>query len=80
MTGTMIQISIPQTAITRDEVHYDAPMVAGTLEWLRWLAEQDAQLPLTVGQIMTFYQEHVRLGRYPSEVAEDLGLPSHPDW
>jgi len=60
-------MQISTVEITRDEVQRDYPMVAGMLEWIRWLAEQDDQFPLTAGQIAVFYEEHVRKGRYPVE-------------
>jgi hypothetical protein len=71
---------ISDRPITTAEVEHDYPMVAGLLEYFRWLAEQDDRFPLVAGQIATFYEEYIRKGRYPSEVAEDLGLPAFPDW
>lgn len=73
-------MEISEWPITYQEIERDGRMVAGMLEWIRWMAEEDAQLPLTAGQIAAFYEEHIRKGRYPSEVADELDLPSHPDW
>ncbi len=64
---------------TWQEIERDAAMVADFIVYFQWLASQDDRFPLTAGQVATFYHEYIDLGRYPSEVAEDLGLPV-ADW
>lgn len=64
--------------VTEHEVQRDYPQVTDFLNYLHYLAitETDA----SVGQLWAFYREAVRRGRYPSEVAEELGLPVLDAW
>jgi len=57
------------------EVQRDYPQVAWFVEFWRALAQEDEGFSVTVGQIAALYDQSVRIGRYPIEVAEDLGLP-----
>jgi hypothetical protein len=54
--------------------------VTELLDYIRWLADQDASLPRTAGVVWALYYEGVRRGRHWSEVCEDLGLPIRVDW
>ena len=66
--------------VTLQEVERDSAMVAELLDYLRWLAERDARLNLTAGQMWAMFHEGVRVGRLWSEVCADLGLPVRGDW
>lgn len=57
------------------EVQRDYPQVAWFVEFWRALAHEDHGLTVTVGQVAALYDQSVRVGRYPIEVAEDLCLP-----
>jgi len=63
------------TMVTAQEVSNDAPQVAWFVEFWRSLAQEDESFTVTVGQIAALYDQSVRIGRYCTEVAEDLSLP-----
>lgn len=67
-------------AVHPDQVDRDSRIVAEFIDYIRWLAEQDTGFPLTAGQVWELYHEGVLVGRYWSEVCEDLGLPVREDW
>jgi len=62
------------------EVDLCAPVVAELLDYIRWLAEQDAELHLTIGHIWTLYYAGVRCGHSWPDVCKDLGLLVREDW
>jgi len=62
------------------EVRNDYPIVAEMIDYIRWLADQDVSLQLTIGQVWALFHEGVRQGRIWNEVCYDLGLPEREDW
>lgn len=64
--------------VTREEVKHDVLVIHEFIAYLRQLALEDADMPLTAGQVWKLYTEGVRVGRLWEEVAEDLKLPE-PD-
>jgi hypothetical protein len=66
--------------ITVKEVEFNAFVVAALLDYLRWLANQDIEFPLTAGHIWALYYGGVRNGVMWSEICEDIGLPVREDW
>jgi len=66
--------------VKHTEVEYDARIVTEMIDYIRWLADQDASMPLTAGDVWALYHQGVRIGRVWSEVCEDLGLPIRTDW
>lgn len=68
------------TPVTAAQVQRDAHAVASWLDYWRWFADLAGDCPITPGEVWQFYALVVRQGRYPAEVAEELGLPVHPDW
>lgn len=67
-------------AIETREIEENAPVIAELLDYLRWLADQDTGINVTVGDLWELYYEGVRVGRAWEEVCEDIGLPVREDW
>lgn len=59
-------------------VKQDYNLVADFLGYLQWLSESGVDVPMM--SLHVFMNEALFKGRYPSDVADDLGLPQHPDW
>ena len=66
--------------IETKEIEREAPIVAEFVDYLRWLAGQDHDIPLTAGHVWTLFYEGVRVGRVWTEVCYDLELPERDDW
>lgn len=67
------------TAYARNNCH----QIAGFLRYLAWLATDAAAdgHEVSAAQLWEFYQQHLLVeGRFPIEVAEDMGLPIFPEW
>ncbi len=80
MTITWAALADTEHQVDHTEVEYDARIVAELLDYIRWLADQDSSLPITIGDVWSLYHEGVRAGRHWSEVCEDIGLPVRTDW
>jgi hypothetical protein len=66
--------------IKTKEIAHDAAIIAELLDYLRWLADQDTGYKFTAGQLWELYHQGVRIGRFWSEVCEDIGLPVRDEW
>jgi hypothetical protein len=66
--------------VKTQEIEYNAPIIAEFIDYIRWLADQDTSLKITVGQVWELFYEGLRVGRVWSEVCEDIGLPVREDW
>ena len=62
------------------EIERDSRVIAEMIDYIRWLADQDALTKLTAADVWSLYYEGVRRGRHWSEVCEDLKLPVRTDW
>lgn len=80
MTMTWEALAGTANEVTLAEVERDAQIVTELIDYIRWLADQDTSLPLTIGDVWSLYYEGVRVGRVWSEVCEDLGLPVRENW
>ena len=67
-----------QAPPTLDEVQRDIHQVTGFLRYLHYLADQCADV--MVDDLWKFYEQHVRQGIYPTEVAEDMKMPVFDEW
>ena len=68
--------------VTFSQVRVSALPVATYIEYVRWLATDDAVRgqPVLAEQLWAFYDRFIRDGDDPHLVAAELGLPVSPDW
>lgn len=73
-------LSATRYAVKPEQVERDARIVTEFVDYIRWLADQDTGLMLSVGDLWSLYHDGVLQCRYWSEVCEDIGLPVRDDW
>lgn len=65
---------------TDAEINHRRFEVHEFIEYLRYIATQDASFQMTAGQIWKMFSLGVRDGMHWSEVADEIGLPQNLDW
>lgn len=64
--------------VDTERVIRDAHQTAGFLRYLEWLAREGHDA--TAVQVWRFYEAHIRHGTYPTDAADEVGLPHFPEW
>ena len=77
---TTSALAATSTPIRHEDVERDARIVTEFLDYIRWLADQDTGLRVTIGQLWELYHLSVQHCQMWSATCEDLGLPVRDDW
>ena len=72
-----IEDSVP-AKVTREEVLHERYIVHEFLAYLRQLALEDPDMPMTTGQVWKMFEEGLRVGKMWWVIAEEMNLPA-PD-
>lgn len=73
-------LAATRDTIRPEQVAHDARIVTEFIDYIRWLADQDAGFRMSAGDLWALYHDGVIKCRYWLEVCEELGLPVRDEW